>query len=100
MTNPVKDLVRDQLRHAEKTLHAKRGEADALNTKLASLNGHCVDLSNQIDEYTNGVKQLTDERNSAIDQVNMLSGVKRDLDNQCAVLQNQIDAYREFMGSR
>jgi hypothetical protein len=101
MNHPiVTDLVREQLKHVEKTLFGKRADAEQLDNKIIGLSGHCVDLTNEIDKTTDTLERLRRDLLSAREQVTMLGDVKRDLDAQCQVLDAQVHGFREYLGGQ
>ena len=100
MTRQVQDLVRAELKHAEKTLHHRLDEVEKMEFTMTQLNGRCADLNNKIEEYTNGLKQIGDELDTTRNQLSVLADARRDVENQCVTLQSQIDSYREHLGQR
>jgi chromosome segregation ATPase len=96
----VGDLVRNELKFVENTLRDKRAEIANINSQIGQLNGHCIDLGNEIDTHTNRVEKLNDELNSIRTRINLLADAKRDIDSQCLALEDQVNGFREYLGQK
>jgi chromosome segregation ATPase len=100
MEHPVNTLVRDELKHTEKTLHNKAVESERLGNQQSQLSARCIEIGDEIESHTNHIARLTAELNATRNQLTVLDGVKRDLDSQRIALETKIEGYRDFLGQR